>query len=129
MAKILVVDDEPDIVRMVLKILENQGHTVVSGGDGEAALAAVAEHDPDLVLLVLHLPKLDGFEVCRRIKADPATRAILVIMMTAAYTSVQDAAKGLDIGADEYVVKPFFKDILLHNVDRLLSARAATKGN
>ena len=129
MAKILVVDDEPDIVRMVSKILENQGHTVVSGNDGEAALAAVAEHHPDLGLLDLHLPKLDGFEVCRRIKADPATRATPVIMMTAAYTSVQDAAKGLDIGADEYVVKPFFKDILLHNVDRLLSARAATKGS
>ena len=129
MAKILVVDDEPDIVRLVSKILENQGHTVVSGNDGEAALAAVAEHHPDLVLLDLHLPKLDGFEVCRRIKADPATRATPVIMMTAAYTSVQDAAKGLDIGADEYVVKPFFKDILLHNVDRLLTARTATKGS
>ena len=124
MAKILVVDDEPDIVRMVSKILENQGHTVVNGGDGEQALAQLAEHKPDLVLLDLHLPKLDGFEVCRRIKADPATRQTPVIMMTAAYTNVEDAAKGLDIGADEYVVKPFFKDILLHNVDRLLSGKA-----
>jgi len=124
MAKILVVDDEPDIVRMVSKILENQGHTVINGGDGEQALAQLAEHKPDLVLLDLHLPKLDGFEVCRRIKADPATRQTPVIMMTAAYTNVEDAAKGLDIGADEYVVKPFFKDILLHNVDRLLSGKA-----
>jgi twitching motility two-component system response regulator PilG len=120
MAKILVVDDEADIVRLVTKMVESAGHTVVSGGDGEAALAKVASDKPDLVILDLHLPKLDGFDVCRKLKADPATKHIPIIMMTAAYTSVQDASKGLDIGADEYVVKPFHRDILLHNVKRLL---------
>lgn len=121
MAKILVVDDEPDIVRMVGAFLKNAGHTVVSGADGEAALEVFKKEKPDLVILDLHLPKLDGFEVCKRIKADPATAKTPVIMMTAAYTTVDDAEKGLDIGADEYVVKPFFRDILIHNVERLLA--------
>ena len=120
MAKILVVDDEADIVRMVSAFLKGAGHTVVSGGDGEAALEVFGREKPDLVILDLHLPKLDGFEVCKRIKADPDTAKTPVIMMTAAYTTVDDASKGLDIGADEYVVKPFFKDILIHNVERLL---------
>jgi DNA-binding response OmpR family regulator len=64
---------------------------------------------------------MNGFEVCRRLKSDPATSTIPVLMMTAAYLSVEDAARGTGIGADEYIVKPFLRDILVHNVERLLA--------
>src|SRR5687768_543604 len=120
MAKILVVDDEPDIIRIVTRIMEGLGHEVRTAVDGAAALAEVARATPDVVILDLNLPSLDGFEVCRRLKADPATRTIPVLMMTAAYVSVEDARRGEDVGADEYIVKPFLRDVLVHNVERLL---------
>ena len=120
MAKILVVDDEPDIIRFVTKILESRGHQVVTASDGPDALMRVTNDAPDVVVLDLNIPRMDGFEVCRAIKADPATKHIPVVMMTAAYMSVQDAEKGTDLGADEYVVKPFLREVLIHNVERLL---------
>jgi CheY-like chemotaxis protein len=69
---------------------------------------------------------MDGFEVCKRIKSDPATKHIPVVMMTAAYVSVDDARHGTDSGADEYVIKPFLREVLIHNVERLIAATAAT---
>lgn len=104
MAKILVVDDEPDIVRMVSKILENQGHTVVSGNDGEAALAAVAEHHPDLVLLDLHLPGLNGFEVCQQLRQQCAH--LPVVFLSGAHES-SEKLRAFQVGAVDYVTKPF----------------------
>lgn len=126
MAHILVVDDEPDIVKLVVKILEARGHRVSTGNNGEDAMTLVARDRPDVLVLDLNLPKIDGFEVCRRLKTDPATRAIPVVMLTAAYVSVDDATRGMGLGADEYVVKPFLKDVLVHNVERLIPAPAAT---
>jgi len=122
MAKILVVDDEPDIVRFVTKILESRGHTVVTAADGADALSRVAEDVPDVVVLDVNIPQLDGFEVCRRLKSDPATSHIPVVMMTAAYVRVEDAQHGTSLGADEYVIKPFLREVLIHNVERLLPA-------
>ncbi len=117
---LLVVDDEPEIVRMVAKIFEARGHRVVTGKDGQEALDLVAKERPDLLLLDLDLPKLDGWEVCRRLKADPALRGLPVVMMTAAHVSQEAAQRGIDAGADEYVQKPFLRDVLVHNVERLL---------
>jgi DNA-binding response OmpR family regulator len=125
MAHILVVDDEPEIVKMIVKIMEARGHRVSTAPDGEAALAAVAAERPDVVVLDLNIPKLDGFEVCKRLKSDAATKTIPIVMLTAAYPSVEDASKGLDLGADEYVVKPFLRDVLVHNVERLIPAKTA----
>jgi two-component system phosphate regulon response regulator PhoB/two-component system alkaline phosphatase synthesis response regulator PhoP len=124
MARILVVDDEPDIIRIVTKILEGLGHAVRTAGDGQDALAEVAKEAPDVLILDLNLPKVDGFEVCRRLKSDAATKAIPILMMTAAYVSVDDAKRGENVGADEYIVKPFLRDILVHNVERLLRPKA-----
>jgi DNA-binding response OmpR family regulator len=104
MAHVLVVDDEPEINKMVAKIMEARGHRVTSARDGEDALAAVVRDRPDVMILDLNLPKLDGFEVCKRLKTDPATRAIPIVMLTAAYVSVEDATRGVGVGADEYVV-------------------------
>jgi DNA-binding response OmpR family regulator len=121
MSHILVVDDEPDIVKMVSKIMESRGHRVSVARDGEEALDAVGRDRPDLVILDLNLPRVDGFEVCRRLKHDPVTRPIPVVMLTAAYVTVEDAARGMGDGADEYVVKPFLREVLVHNVERLLN--------
>ncbi len=118
---ILVVDDEDDILKLLRKILEAEGFKVVEARDGEEALTRVRETRPNLVVLDLNLPKVDGFEVCDTIKKDAELKAIPVIMLTAAYDKVEHAERGLVLGADEYVVKPFLREVLLHNIKRLLN--------
>jgi DNA-binding response OmpR family regulator len=120
MARILVVDDEPDIVRVVVKILEARGHQLTTARDGVEAVELVRADPPDIVILDLNLPRLHGHEVCRLIKSDPATAHVAVVMMTAAYVSVDDARAGSKAGADEYLVKPFLREVLIHNVERLI---------
>jgi len=120
MAHILVVDDDRDIRNLVEKILTGQGHKVSQAEDGETGLGFAIVKKPDLIILDLNLPRMDGFEVCRRLKADLATRKIPVIMLTAAHPEWEDAKKGFKLGADEYVIKPFANDLLLHNIERLL---------
>jgi DNA-binding response OmpR family regulator len=117
---LLVVDDEPEINKLVARIFEKRGYRVLAATDGAEALARVADERPDLIMLDLNLPKIDGWEVCRRLKSDPGTAKIPIIMLTAAHSNVDDAEIGLGLGADEYVAKPFVKAVLLHNVERLL---------
>lgn len=117
---LLVVDDEPEINRLVARIFEKRGYRVNQAIDGAEALSSVERDRPDLIMLDLNLPKIDGWEVCRRLKGDPATRGIPIIMLTAAHANVDDAEIGLGLGADEYVAKPFVRAVLLHNVERLL---------
>lgn len=124
MAHILVVDDDQDIRKLVEKILVNQGHKVSQAEDGETGLGFAIVKKPDLIILDLNLPKMDGFEVCRRLKTDKATREIPVIMLTAAHPEWEDAKKGFELGADEYVIKPFASDLLMHNIERLLKQKA-----
>ena len=121
MASILVVDDEPDIVRVVVRIMEARGHTVATAHDGVEALDQVRASRPDVIILDVNLPGMNGFEVCNRLRADESTRAIPIVMMTAAYVSIDDARRGHTTGADEYVVKPFLREVLIHNVERLLA--------
>lgn len=123
MAHILVVDDDADIRKLVEKILTKQGHKVSQAEDGESGLGFAMLKKPDLIILDLNLPGMDGFEVCRRLKSDEATRKIPVIMLTAAYAEWEDAKKGFELGADEYVIKPFASELLLHNIERLLKNR------
>jgi DNA-binding response OmpR family regulator len=124
MAHVLVVDDEPEIVKLVAKFLESRGHRVTIARDGQEALDAVAAEKPDVLVIDLNLPKVDGFEVTKRLKNAPATRDLPIVMMTAAFPTVEEADRGLSLGADEYVVKPFLRDVLVHNVERLLSRPA-----
>ena len=121
MANLLVVDDEPDIRRVIVKIMEARGHKVNTATDGVQALQSISDDPPDLIILDLNLPHVDGFEVCGRIKSDKATQHIPVVMITAAYAAVADAERGTQLGADEYVTKPFLREVLVHNVERLLS--------
>ena len=117
---ILVVDDEPDIVRVVSRIMDACDYKVITAHDGFEALSVAQAEKPDLIILDLNLPGMNGFEVCRRLRNNEATRAIPIVMMTAAYVSIEDAQRGHTTGADEYVVKPFLREVLIHNVQRLL---------
>ena len=123
MATILVVDDELDVVRMVARTLEARGHTVEVARDGEAALVLIARQAPDLLLVDANLPRIDGAAVGRRVRAEPATRALPIVLMSAAYVSLTEAAS--EGGADELVMKPFVRETLIRNVERLLAQRPA----
>jgi DNA-binding response OmpR family regulator len=104
--RVLIVEDEEDILNLLRFNLQNSGFDVITSGDGREALELARRHGPDLVLLDIMLPGLDGFEVCRELKSDPKTRLTPVIMLTARGEEV-DRIVGLELGADDYVVKPF----------------------
>jgi two-component system, OmpR family, phosphate regulon response regulator PhoB len=103
---VLIVEDEAPLVTMLRYNLEREGFAVSEASDGEEALARIAEQKPDVVLLDWMLPLVSGLEVCRRIRRSPATRSLPVIMLTARGEE-GDRVRGLDSGADDYVVKPF----------------------
>ena len=126
---ILIVEDEAPLLTLLRYNLEKQGFRVEEATDGQEALLRVAESRPDLVLLDWMLPSLSGIEVCRQIRRKPATRDLPVIMVTAR-TEDQDAVRALDIGADDYITKPFVVDALLARIRALLrrSGTVATKG-
>ena len=104
--RILVVDDEPANREVVSRMMEDLGYEVATATNGEAALGAVRRVRPDVILLDVNLPLLDGFEVCRRLKSDTATRLIPVVMLTGQAT-VEDRVRGIDAGADDFLTKPF----------------------
>ena len=117
--RILIVDDEPSIVISLEYLMKREGHETAAAIDGEAALEALATWSPDLVILDVMLPRMNGFEVCQRMRADPRWRAIKVIMLTARGRE-PEVARGLAVGADAYVTKPFATKELLEIVTRLL---------
>jgi DNA-binding response OmpR family regulator len=122
MKTILVVDDERHIVDLVRLYLEKEGFAVIGAADGQEALDRHARHDPDLVVLDLMLPKVDGFEVCREIRRRGDTP---VLMLTARDDDV-DAIVGLELGADDYVTKPFNPRALVARVKAILRRTEAT---
>lgn len=117
---ILVVEDEENLLRLQSILLVIKGYKVAGVMDGQAALEAVATMNPDLVLLDIMLPKIDGFEVCRQIKANETTRHIPVIMLTAK-KSKEDRILGEQVGADLYITKPYKSSMLIEIIQRLLS--------
>ena len=121
MARVLVIDDEPDAVRLILKVLSGRGHVVQTVRDGASALLRVAEEPPDVIILDSDLPKIDGAEVCRRIKTDAATTRIPIVMLTSSYIDIYDV--GAEGGPDAFVVRPFARDVLANAVDRILFRR------
>src|SRR5438874_877113 len=104
--RVLVVDDNPSVALLLQQMLSAEGHAVETASDGIEALGSVARHPPDLILLDLDMPRLDGFEVCRQIKASPATRLIPIIIITA-QTAFQSKLHAWDLGADDFLTKPF----------------------
>lgn len=105
-AHILVVDDLPANTRVLEELLTSDGYRVTTAENGEDALAAVAKERPDLVLLDILMPKIEGYEVCRRLKNDPATRLIPVVLVTG-LTDTDSRIRGLEVGADDFMSKPF----------------------
>jgi two-component system phosphate regulon response regulator PhoB len=116
---ILIVDDESDIVELLDYNLRAAGYTVVTARDGASALAAIRRQRPDLVVLDLMLPDIPGTEVCRRLRREPATEGIPVLMLTARSEEI-DRVVGFEVGADDYVVKPFSPRELVLRVQALL---------
>jgi two-component system phosphate regulon response regulator PhoB len=116
---LLVIEDDPDIVELLRYNLEREGYRVLVATDGERGLADAARHQPDLVLLDLMLPGLDGLEVCRRLRAQDGTRAIPVLILTAK-SEEADVVIGLEMGADDYLTKPFSPRECLARVRALL---------
>jgi putative two-component system response regulator len=103
---ILVVDDEPSVTKLLRRVLEADGHRVVEAADGQAALKRVAEDRPDLVVLDLDMPRVGGFEVCRRLKATPDTRLLPVLVLTGTGATAA-RLRVWELGADEFLTKPF----------------------
>jgi DNA-binding response OmpR family regulator len=104
--RILVVDDDKNVVQIIAVNLRYEGLEVIEAYDGEEALAKVAAEKPDLILLDIMMPMMDGIEVCRRLKKNPQTASIPIIMLTAK-TMDGDMLAGWDAGADDYLTKPF----------------------
>jgi len=112
---ILIVDDEEDILELIGYNLTRDGYRVSTAMTGEQALHSARQGRPDLILLDLMLPGIDGLEVCRRLQSDPLTRAIPIIMVTAKGEDA-DIVTGLELGADDYIIKPFSPRVLLARV-------------
>ncbi len=123
--RVLVVDDEPEIRTLLERALTARGFQVETAPDGEEALARVAAHRPALVLLDAMLPRIHGFEVARRLRADPRTRDVPVVMMTAVYRGWRFAQDARDAyGAEDYIEKPFRLDDVVKRIDAVLEATA-----
>src|SRR5436190_5323958 len=117
--RVLVVDDEKDLVDLISYNLRRNGYDILCASDGNAALDVAAREMPDLILLDLMLPGIDGTEVARRLKADARTAAIPIIMLTAKGEET-DVVVGLTIGADDYITKPFSMKVLLARIGTVL---------
>ena len=126
--EILIVDDEPNVVVPIQFLMEQQGYRVMAAERGEDALDLIYHYKPDLVILDIMLPGIDGYEVCEIIRLDPNYRDVRVMFLTAKGREV-DIAKGLALGADAYLTKPFSNDELVAKVKELLKKTHAETGN
>ena len=116
---VLVVDDEPNIVLSLEFIMKQAGFEVRVARDGDEALGAIEASPPDLVLLDVMMPKRDGYDVCQTIRANPAWKAIHIIMLTAKGRDIE-REKGMALGADDYITKPFSTREVIARVERFL---------
>jgi DNA-binding response OmpR family regulator len=119
---VLCADDDEDILALVAFRLERSGYTVLQARDGEEALALALRERPDLAVLDVMMPKLDGFELTRRLRADEATSRMPIILLTARAQDA-DVAQGFDAGADDYIRKPFSPQELRTRVQAMLGRR------
>lgn len=123
MPRILIVDDEPNIVLALELLMKREGYETRSVGDGERAVEATEAFRPDLILLDVMMPRLDGFEVCQRIRSDPALKGVFIVMLTAKGREVE-REKGLALGADLYITKPFSTREVVRKVKELLASKS-----
>ncbi len=117
--KIVLAEDEPQIARLIEFKLKKEGYQVTWKENGKEALEAIKAEEPDLVILDVMMPVMDGYEVLRRLKEDENLKSIPVIMLTAR-AQERDVVKGIDLGAEDYITKPFHPAELLARVKRIL---------
>ena len=120
--KILVVDDEVYILHILDFSLGAEGFDVITATDGEEALAKAQRDKPDLIILDVMMPRLDGYENCRRLKSDPGTKDIPVLLLTARGRD-EDRQRGVESGADDYITKPFSPNKLINRVSDILGIK------
>jgi DNA-binding response OmpR family regulator len=118
---VLIVDDEPNIVLSLEFLMKKAGYDVRVARSGEAALSAIAEAPPDLVLLDVMIPERNGFDVCQAIRANPDWQAVKIVMLTAKGREIE-REKGMALGADDYITKPFSTREVVRRVRQLLEA-------
>ncbi len=118
--KILIVDDEKELISLVSLHMRMAGYAVVSAGDGVAALDLCRKEKPDLVILDMMLPKIEGWDLCRYLRGDEALKNVPIIVLSAR-GEVEDKVKGFVAGADDYVTKPFSPRELVARVNRMLA--------
>jgi DNA-binding response OmpR family regulator len=121
--KVLIVDDEANIVISLEFLMEQAGYEIRIAQNGQEAMEAVENFQPDLILLDVMMPKINGFDVCRRIREDPARKNVKIVMLTAKGREVE-VTKGLALGADAYITKPFSTKELMAEVRRMLDDRS-----
>lgn len=126
-ARILVVDDEPDTQELIAFNLKNAGYDIITADDGAEALQKARTQAPDLIVLDLMIPELDGLEVCKLLRRDPLTRNVPIVMLTAKGSEV-DRVLGLELGANDYVTKPFSPRELVLRVRNLLQPKVPETG-
>ena len=117
--KILVVDDEVYLLQILDFSLGAEGYDVVTAEDGEQALNKAKSEQPDLIVLDIMMPKVDGYEACRKLKQDPSMKDVPVILLTAKGRDI-DRKLGLEVGADDYITKPFSPNKLLEKIGSFL---------
>lgn len=121
--KLLIVEDNIVILTMQKQIFEMEGYDISTAQEGMDALKKVHQERPDIVLLDVNIPGMNGFELCRQIKEDPALSDIIVVMISAVYYSDEDAKKGMAMGADAYFTKPYENEVLQSKIKELLEKR------
>jgi len=120
--RILIVDDNATNLKLVAYLMKANGYTVDTALDAESAILAIRNHHPDVILMDIQLPGIDGLELTRRLKADPATRDIVIVAVTA-YAMKGDQAKALAAGCDDYITKPIDTRTLPETIARHLARR------
>lgn len=120
--RILLVDDEADFVEILRTRLENNNFEVITALDGEEALERAEKEEPDLIILDVMLPKISGFDVCRKLKVDENFKNIPIIMLSAKFQQ-NDVKFGMAMGADDYITKPFESNVLLEKINELLKKK------
>ncbi len=121
--KILIVEDNIVILTMQKQIFEMEGYDIVTAQEGMDALKKIHQESPDIVLLDVNIPGMNGFELCRQIKEDPNLKHIIVVMISAVYYSEEDAKKGMAMGADAYFTKPYENELLQGKIKELVETR------
>lgn len=119
MKKILLVDDEPDIIEILQFMLESQGYECITATDGEEGLKKAREINPDIIILDVMMPKINGYKICRLLKFDNKYKDIPILMLTAR-SQDEDKLIGEETGADEYITKPFEVDEVIETIKKYI---------